>query len=70
MKEHENFKSAVERYQSAAGDLFKPVSKKRSSFEKGAWLLHDKTGELVAIVNSKDVIFGANIWAFMLQSAG
>lgn len=67
MKDHEKFTAAVERYKTASGDMYRPVSKKRSSFEKGAWLLHDET-ELVAIVNATNVLFGANIMAFMIQA--
>ena len=65
-----SYKSAVERYRQAAGQLFTAPSKKRSTFEKGAWLLCDYSGELICIVNPQTCIFGRNLMGYMLQSAG
>jgi len=63
-----SYKSAVERYQGAAGQLFTAPSKKLSVFEKGVWLLHDKTG-MIAIVDDESIVFGEGIAAQMQRLA-
>jgi hypothetical protein len=63
-----SYKSAVERYKRAAGDLFVQPSQKASSFKRGAWMLNDASG-LVAIVDADNVVFAKLIAGQMQKLA-
>jgi hypothetical protein len=62
------FTSAVKRYKEAAGDLFAEPNEKRSTFKRGAWLLHDASG-LVAIADDNNVVFAKGIAVQMQKLA-
>lgn len=64
------YAEAVKRYRNESGDLFKPPSEKHSTFERGAWLLSDKT-ELVAIVpaTGEPVLFHDWLRGYMTRIA-
>ena len=63
-----SYKTAVARYRKASGDLFIEPSKQKSSYQRGAWVLHD-AGGLICVVDADNVVFGANLAGAFIQLA-
>ena len=53
--------NCIYEHQAAESGLYVVPAPERSTFERNAWMLRDEIGNLVAIVNREDVIFGGGI---------
>lgn len=68
--DHPPLDEAIQKYKTAAGDLFIKPAKKLCKFEKSAWIIFDKNNVLIAIISeTHGPVFADNLNCALRQVA-